>query len=416
MNTEFFIAKRIFFDKNNKKSLSQLIIKISVISVAMGLVMMILSLAIVAGFKTEVRNKVIGFGAHIIITNHNSNSSIEMRPINKNQKFYPDIKKREGIKHIQVFATKGGILKTEDDLQGVIIKGIGSDFNWEFFDKSIIKGKSFRVKDNKKTNEILISKYLSNILKLDVGEKVAAYFIQENQPPRLRRFTISGIYETSMEEIDRQYILADIGHIRKLNNWDKNQIGGFEILIDDYEELDKRTEEVFKIAGAPFQDDGSKLKVRNIRTVMPQIFEWLNISDYNFWIILILLILVAAFNMTSGLMILILERTKMIGILKSLGYPNVSIRKIFLYNAAFLTLKGILWGNIIGLCLCYLQKKYGLIELDPASYYVETVPIVMNYWHLLFLNLGVTAMILFILILPSAVISRIKPVKAIRFN
>jgi lipoprotein-releasing system permease protein len=387
---------------------------IAIVGIALGLAVMILSVAIVTGFKSEISNKIIGFGSHIQIVNYDTNISFETEPINKAQSFYTDINDLMGIKNIQEFAIKAGIIKTKTDIQGVVLKGVGADFDWSFFDQNLVDGKSFRVNDSSKTDDILISKFIANLLKLNVGDKIIAYFIQD--PMRMRPFVISGIYETSLAEFDEKFALIDIKHIQRLNNWNENQISGFEVLINDFSKLDKMTEDVRDIVGFHFNPDGSKLKVLSIKEKYPQMFEWLELTDMNVWVILILMIAVAGFNMISGLLIIILERTSMIGILKAMGTKNWSIRKIFLYQSGFIISKGLIWGNIIGLLICFLQFQFQIFKLDPTSYYLEAVPINLKVWHILALNVGTLFITVLMLIIPSYIISRLSPEKTIKFN
>lgn len=375
---------------------------------------MIISVAIVVGFRHEIRKKIIGFGSHIQIVNYDLNASFETSPISRDQHFYPSLDSIKGIKHIQVFATKPGIIKTKADIQGAIVKGVGSDFDWSFFNENLIEGNSFTVNDSVKTNEVLISKYLSSLLKLKVGDKFIMYFI--DQRPRPRSFTVSGIYETSLEEFDRQFILADIGHIIKLNNWEDDEISGFEVLIDDYDDIDNMTFAVKNIAGSTFDENGQTLQVINIKQKYPQIFDWLNLVDKNVWIILGLMLIVAAFNMISGLLILILDRTNMIGILKAIGTRNKSIKNIFLYQSAFLMIRALFWGNIIGLGICWIQDYFKVLRLDQTSYFIDYAPINFNVFHIVILNVGTLVITMIILLLPSVIISNINPVKIIRYN
>lgn len=414
LNTELFIAKRIFSDKSVKKGISQPIVTIAVIGIALGLAVMILSVAIVTGFKSEISNKIIGFGSHIQIVNYDSNISFETSPINKQQSFYTDISELKGVKKIQEFAIKAGIIKTKTDIQGIVLKGVGNNFDWSFFDKNMVSGKSFRVNDSSKTNEIIISNYIAKLLNLNVGDKIIAYFIQ--QPARMRSFNISGIYETSLSEFDEKFALVDIRHIQKLNNWTDNEISGFEVIIEDFSALDKMTQDVRDIVGFHFNPDGTKLRVLSIKEKYPQMFDWLGLIDMNVWVILVLLIAVAGFNMVSGLLILILERTNMIGILKAIGTKNWSIRKIFLYQSGLLISKGLLWGNIIGITICILQSKLQIFRLDPESYYIDAVPINLKLWHILALNSGTLIITVLMLIIPSYIISRLSPEKTLRFN
>jgi lipoprotein-releasing system permease protein len=416
LNTEFFIAKRITFDKENKLSISRPIIKICIFGISLGLAVMIISVAVAVGFKREIRKKIIGFGAHILIINQDLNASFETSPISQNQPFYPSLTSMPGIKHIQVFATKPGIIKTGADIQGAIVKGVGSDFDWSFFNENMVEGKSFIVNDSVKTNEVIISKYLSSLLKLKVGDRFIMYFIDNK--PRPRSFTVSGIYETGLEEFDGQFILADIGHIKKLNNWNDDQISGFEVLIDEhkYKNIDYYTHRVRDIAGTRLDEKGGKLDVINIKDKYPQIFDWLNLVDKNVWIVLGLMLVVAAFNMISGLLILILDRTNMIGILKALGTGNNSIKGIFLYQSSFLMIKALFWGNIIGLGICWIQHHFRILKLEQSSYFIDYVPVNFNLLHIIILNAGTMAITMLILLLPSIIISNINPVKTIRFN
>ena len=264
MNTEFFIAKRLTFEKESKSSFSRPIIKIALIGIALGLAVMLVSVAVVTGFKKEIRNKVIGFGSDIQIVNFDANFSYETIPISKNQDFYPGIDTIPGIKHIEVFATKPGIIKTKTDIEGVIVKGVGSDFDWSFFDKNLVAGKSFRVNDSITSNDVVISKYLASLLRLKIGDEFAMFFIDLENRPRMRRFKVSGIYETSLEEFDKQFILADIKHIQKLNGWTNDQISGFEVLINDFNKIDYYTYLVREIAGMHFLNNGTKLKVISV--------------------------------------------------------------------------------------------------------------------------------------------------------
>jgi lipoprotein-releasing system permease protein len=375
---------------------------------------MILSVAIVTGFKSKIRNKITGFGSHIQIINYDANTSVETVPINKNQHFYPNLDTLDGIKHIQVFAIKGGILKTQENFQGAVLKGVDQDFNWSFFEKNMVKGKTFRVTDTAKTNKILISKYFANLLKLEIGDPVAMYFVE--QPPRVRKFIISGIYDTGLEDFDKKFVLADIKHVQKLNGWNNNQISGFEIILNDFENIDILSTKIRNNYTYPLFSEGTKLRVLPITSKFPQIFDWLNLIDVNVWVILTLVIAVAGFNMISGLLIIILERTSMIGLFKAMGSTNWSIRKIFLYLASLLIGKGMIWGNIIGIAICIIQSKFGIFKLDPATYYLEVVPINLKILHIILLNIGTLIITVVMLIIPSYIIAKISPIKTIRFN
>ncbi|WP_320017655.1 FtsX-like permease family protein [Labilibaculum manganireducens] len=414
MNLELFIAKKITISKKGGGNISHPIISIAKISISLGIAVMILAVAIVTGFKSEITNKVIGFGSHIQITNYDNNSSFETKPIEKNAISVSSIEKIPGVSHIQSFATKPGILKTKADIQGIVLNGIGKDYDWSFFKNHLVEGKTIQLTDSTKSNDILISEKLSNLLQLKVGDKLSVYFIQ--QPPRVRSFTVAGIYNTGMEEFDKLFLICDIQHIQKLNDWSDNQVSGYEIFIDNFDDLDLIDQQIKGITAASFTDDGAGLKVRSIVRKYPQIFSWLDMLDMNVWIILSLMILVAGFNMVSGLLIIILEKTNMIGILKALGTENWSIRKIFLYQSAMLIGQGLLWGNIIGISVCLLQYFFKIIPLDPTNYYVDTVPINLKITHIILLNIGSLIATVSMLLVPSYLITKITPAKAIKFD
>lgn len=414
MKTGLFIATRLTFNKESRSSFSGPIIRISVAGIALSLAVMIIAVATVTGFKNEIRRKIIGFGSHIQIINYDANNSFETEPISKNQVFLPLLNSVPGIRHVQVFATKPGIIKTKTDIQGAIVKGVGSDFDWSFFAGNLVEGSLFKVNDSVKTEKVLISKYFSDLLKLKPGDRFAMYFI--NDQPRGRSFTVSGIYRTSLMEFDKQFILADIGHLQSLNNWDSTQVSGFEILIDDFSQLDRISAEVFNIAGVSFNEDGSKLRVTNVRERYPQIFDWLGLIDKNVWVLLGLMLIVSAFNMISGLLIIILDRTTMIGILKALGMNNHGVRNIFLYQSVYLMAKGLFWGNLVGIGICLLQYYFKFLRLNPESYFLEYVPVNFNLTQLIVLNIGTLLITLVVLTLPSMVIARISPSRTIRFD
>ena len=414
MNTELFIARRIISERQKGNKISRPIVTIAVVGIALGIAAMIISTATVTGFKNQIRDKVIGFGSHIQILNYDSNISFETSPINKNIKDQAGLNSIRGISHVQVYATKAGIIQTGKEIQGVVLKGIDHDFDWTFFEKNLVEGNIFQIYDSIRTNQVIISKHIGDLLHLKTGDSFLMYFIQD--PPRMRKFDILGIYETSMEEFDKLFIFADIKHIQRLNNWNKDQVSGLEISIDRFDDIDNMTWTIRDSVGFDINENGERLQVLSIVEKHPQIFDWLNLQNMNVWIILILIFLVAGFNMVSSLLILILERTNMIGILKALGTKNWSIRKIFLYQATFLIGHGLFWGNVIGIGLCFLQYKFGIVKLDQSSYYLTEVPINLNIITILTLNFGILFLTLLMLLVPSHLISRISPVKSIRFN
>jgi len=411
---EFFVARRQMVYKDGTRNISSSLVNVAVFGIALCIAVMIVSVAILTGFKKEIRNKVIGFGSHIQIVNYDANSSYETKPISYNQEFLPELKATPGIRHVQEFATKAGIIKTGKDIQGVVLKGVGPDFDWSFFKKNLVEGKTFKVVNSVKTNEVLISKYISKLLKLKLGDDFAMYFVQD--PPRVRKFKICGIYETSVEEMDKIFVLADIGHVRKLNDWTDDQVSGFEINVGDFDKIDEMAMRVNDIVGYSFTEQGTSLRVKSIKDIYPQIFDWLNLQDMNVLIILVLMLAVSAFNMISGLLILILDRTNMIGILKALGSSNKSVRQIFIFESGFLIFKGLFWGNLIGIGLCVFEQYTGIFKLDAASYYIDHVPVNISVWYLAALNFGTIVITILMLIIPSYIVSKFSPAETIRYS
>jgi len=406
LNTPLFIARKIGQGKQGK-SYTGLIRKISVLSIALGLAVMIIAMAVVTGFQNEIRDKVIGFGAHIQVTNFDYNVSYEPTPISRHQDFLEPLKELPGIRHVQEFATKTGIIKTDEDIHGIVMKGIGPDFDWSFFAPRMLEGKTMVLSDTARSDEVIVSKFIANRLQLETGSTIFVYFIQE--PPAIRRFTVAGVYETGLEELDKMFILGDIRHIQRLNRWTEDQIGGFEVLVSNFSDIEKINQAVYDLI--PYD-----LNARSIRNIYPQIFDWLALLDMNVYVILFLMALVAGINMITTLLIAVLERTNMIGILKAVGGSNGLVRKVFLYNAGFTILRGLFWGNVAGILVCLVQQRFGLITLPQDSYYVSQVPINLEWIHVLLLNAGTFAVCMLMLILPSMIVSRISPVKAIIFR
>lgn len=417
LNLELFIARRIFSDRENKKKFSRSIISFALFGIAFGLMLMILSVAVVTGFKKEIRDKVIGFGSHIQIVNFDTNTSFETIPVYKNQSWLGKLNDLKEVKHVGVFATKPGIIKSDTEMTGMVLKGVGADFDWKFFRENLVAGSIFSVNDTVESDKVLISKQISSLMKLKVGDPVYCFFLNDQgTEQRMRKFSVSGIYQSSLEEFDRLFVLADIQQVRKLNNWRPDQVSGFEISIDNFDKINEVTRKVKELTIHYSEQDTVMLRPVSITSKYPQIFDWLNLLDMNVWIILVLIILVAGFNMVSGLLILILERTSMIGTLKAVGSSNASIRKVFLYLAAFLLGRGMLWGNIAGIGICLAQSWFHIFRLDPGSYYLEYVPINLKITHLLLLNAGTLVITLMMLMIPSWYVSKISPDRAIRFD
>jgi lipoprotein-releasing system permease protein len=414
LNLELFIARRLVSKRHSSKSFSRPIVAVAIGGIAIGLAVMIVSVSIVTGFKNEISEKVIGFGSHLQIVNFDNNSSYETFPITQNQDWIEDITAIEGISSVNRFIVKAGIAKTDDNLHGVVFKGIDTDYNWKFFQQYLIEGDTLVISDTAKSNDIVISQYVANVLNLKLGDKIGAYFIQD--PPRMRKFTITGIYNTQLADLDKLFVLVDIKHLRKLNNWEDDQITGFEIQVEDFSNLIEYEKEVNRMVGNNFSPDGSLLQVKSIKDEYPGIFDWLSLLDINVWIILILMLAVSGFNMVSGLLVIILERVNMIGIMKSMGARNIHIEKVFIYLAGFLISRGLIFGNVIGIGLCLIQKWTGLITLDPESYYVSVVPVNLDILNILLLNVGILVVTVLIMTLPAMIVSKISPADSIRFN
>ncbi|RIJ46035.1 ABC transporter permease [Maribellus luteus] len=417
MNTELFIAKRLFSDKATRKLLSQRIIRIALIGIALGLTVMIVSVAVVTGFKKEIRDRVIGFGSNIQIINYDSNSSYETRPVSADQPFLETVRSLAGVKYVQPFATKPGMIKTDEYHQGIIFKGVTKDYNWDFFAKNLVAGHVPLLNDSSRVNEIILSEHLSKLLNIKLNDRVVVYFINEKDAiPRLLQLTVCGVYRSGFEEFDKVFILGDLKQVQRLNDWRNDQISGFEVAINNFNQIDNIEQEI-RNSVIQFRDaDADIMRTESITRLYPQIFDWLSVLDMNVWIILLLMVIVASFNMVSGLLVLILERASMIGVLKAMGSANWSIRKVFIYLSVFLTSRGMLWGNVIGISIVLLQGIFRIIKLDPAAYYVDYVPMNFSVLHLVLLNLGTITITSLILIIPSWLISRISPDKTIRFD
>jgi lipoprotein-releasing system permease protein len=407
LNLPLFIAKKIATGRG--KSFSGLIIRIAIAGIAVSLAIMIISIAIVTGFKQEIRDKVIGFGSHIQIVKTDMNQSFENVPVRNDPGLHTSVRNITGVEHTQVFATKAGIIKTDEEIEGIVLKGISTDFNWNFFNSKIVEGTSFSASDTTTSNKVMISKHTADRMKLKVGDKMMVYFLQGSPTPRARVLNVSGIFNSGLEEFDQLYALCDIRQIQQLNKWEPEMVGGFEVFINDFERLDDITKEVNG-------EIGIYLEARSIKRINPQIFDWLELLNVNVQVIIALMIAVASINMITALLILIIERTNMIGILKALGATSGKISFIFLFKAAYLILTGLFWGNLLGLGLCLLQLNTGLITLPQESYYVAVVPVNIDWMDILLLNIATFMLCLIIMILPSQMVSRVSPVKAIRFD
>lgn len=380
-------------------------------AIAIGLVVMLFSVATGVGLQRKIKEKISGFNGDIQISNYDrNNSKITLSPIDLDQEFYPVFANIPNVKMVQPYATKGGIIRTAKEFEGVILKGIDQNYDWSFFDEYLVDGKTPSI-GVEISNEVLISEMTSNRLGLKIGDTFHMFFVKDNpnKIPNSRKFTVAGIFNSGFQEFDETYLLGDLRHIQKINKWGESKVGGFEIFTHDFNDLDKTGFEIYNSID-------STLNAYTIAEKFPAIFEWLDLFDTNIAVVIGIMILIAGINMITALLVLILERTQMIGILKALGNNNWSIQKIFLYNATYLIGRGLLWGNIVGIGLLMTQKYFGFITLDPETYYVNQVPVYLSIEHILLINAGTLVLCFIMLILPSFIVSKISPVKAIKFD
>ena len=415
MNLPLFIARRINGSEGQRREVSRPAIRIATIGVAIGLAVMIITVSVVFGFKHTIRDKVVGFGSHIQVENYMAQQLSAPVPISISDSLMKVMKQLPGIRHVERYALTQGILKTDDDFLGVAFKGVGSDYDTTFLSEHIVEGKMPKFSDGQSKYPLLISRMMADKLQLKAGEKVYAYFIG-NDDVRARKFTITGIYETNMTQFDQSLCFTDYNVPIRLNGWEPDQCSGAELLVDDFDQLDQVAEEVVGKVNRRTDKYGAIITSQTIREAHPHVFQWLGLLDINVWIILALMICVAGFTMISGLLIIILERTQMIGILKALGMRNKTVRHTFLWFAAFIIGRGMLVGDIIGIGLVVLQQQTGFIHLDPASYYVDTAPMELNIPIIVLLNVVTLLVSLFVLIAPSFLISHIHPARSMRYE
>tara|TARA_B100000965_G_scaffold54040_1_gene40577 strand:- start:427 stop:1650 length:1224 start_codon:yes stop_codon:yes gene_type:complete len=407
MNSSLFIAKRLYNTKENNNNYTRPIIRIAILAIALSVAIMILSVFILSGFKTEISNKVFGFGGHINISKFNYNQSYENDPILISNEVFSKIESLDFVNNIHPFATKAGIIKESDEILGVVFKGVDKNYNWKFFDENLISGELPMFNDSTTSPNVIISKLISSKMKLDIGDNLVMYYVQK--PTRVRKFKITGIYNTGLTEFDEVMVLGDLKHIQKLNNWEKSQVGGYEVITNDLNKIDLYTE----IIDETIDYD---LKALDIKQKYPQIFDWLKLQDFNVLIILILMLIVGGVNMVTSLLIIILEKSRLIGILKAIGATNWNIRNIFIYNSLYIIFNGLLWGNLFALIFSICQNYFDLISLDENIYFMSFVPVKIELMSLLLINLGTVIICYLILVIPSVVISKISPAKSIKFE
>jgi len=410
LNYELFLAKRIIAGKKYKNSISSPIIKIAITAIALGIIIMLIAVATASGLQSKIRDKMAGFKGHVQIVNYdNNNSDVSISPISKEQDFYPEIPTIEGIKNIQVFASKGGLIRTDTSFEGIVFKGVSSDYDWTFFKEYLIAGKLPDF-NQKRTRDVLLSQTIIDRLQLKLNDTITATFLKSSKSklPSNKKYIITGIYNSGFAQFDKNIMIGDIREVQQLNKWTDNQVGGFEVLLDSFDDIQQKTEEIYK-------EVSLTLNAKSIVDTYPAVFDWIKLFDNNVWFIIGIMILIAGINMITALLVLILERVQMIGILKALGSNNGSIRKVFLYNATYLILKGLFWGNLIGLFMIGIQHYFKLIALNPETYYVTTMPVQISLWAVFLLNIGTLVLCVLMLIIPSYIITKINPSKSIKF-
>lgn len=414
MNFPLFIARRIYGSRTNQKQVSRPAITIATIGMSIGLAVMIVSVCVVLGFKAEIQHKLVGFGSHIQVMNMEQTRSFESYPVVGDDSIMQVLKNLEHIKHVQRYITKPCLIKTNDEFQGVALKGIAQDYDTSFLRENLLEGEFPAFTDSIASNEIVVSKAIADELKIKTGDKVYCYFMGNSI--RARRYKVAGIYCTHLMEFDSNLIFTDLKSLVKLNGWEPDQVSGFEMTVDDYENLQADYNNIVRKINGQIDHYGDTYFSCTIEMLYPSLFSWLGLLDMNVWVILILMMAVAGFTMISGLLIIILERTNMIGVLKALGATNTTIRHTFLYFAIFIIGKGLLIGNILGLGICWLQNKYALVHLDAQTYYVDTVPVLVNPTLIILLNAATLIISVLVLIFPSFLVSHIHPAKSIRFE
>jgi lipoprotein-releasing system permease protein len=410
LNLEYFIAKRLSSGASYKSSASATIIKIAIVAIALGMVMMLVSIATGLGLQQKIREKVSAFGGDILISNFDGNNSAEtINPIAIQQDFFPDFEAVPEVTHIQAVAIRAGIIRTETDFEGVIVKGVTSRYKWSQIEDYLVEGR-FPDLSGSLNSEMIISRYLANRLGFSLGDKVIVYFVrQEEGKPVPLRLDIVGIYESAYQEFDKVYLMTDLRHIQRVNRWEKDEVGAFEVFVDDFDQVQEINNRVY-------ENTGSFLRSMTIAERNFFIFEWIKLFDFNILLIIAVMILIAGINIIVALLVLILERTRMIGILKALGSTDWMVRKIFIYNAMYLIGLGLFWGNVIGIGLIAIQHYFGLVTLDPSTYYVSAAPVYFSWTYILLLNIGVFILCALMLLIPSYIITKISPIRSIRFE
>lgn len=411
MNLELLIARRLL--KGSKTgTVSVPIVKIALAGIALGVCVMLLSVFIITGFKKEITDKLSGFAAHLNITTYENSTSDRDGFVIASDTLMTNLRNLPGVRQAYAYVIKPAILKSNSEIHGVILRGVDSLYDSRFYQKNLRSGTFPLFDGNKPAAGILISSSVANVLNIKVGDKLSAHFVQE--PPRVRVFTVQGVYETGFKEYDDLFVLCDIRQLQRLNGWEGPEVTGIGVELED---INETVETALEIDGfLPLDENNNFYKVASLKETAPQVFDWLNLLNMNIWIILTLIVLVAGFNMVSGLLILILDKTSLIGVLKAMGCQDIVLKKVFLYLAVALSGRGMLVGNLLALVLGGLQYYFHIVSLDPATYYMDTVPIHFDIGYILLLNAGVLVVSVVMLIAPTILIAKIKPIKAIRFE
>lgn len=414
MNLPVFLAKRIYKGPAISKQVSRPAVIISMIGIAIGLAVMIISVAVVTGFKNEVRGKLTGFASHLTVTDVNALSGYETSPVVFDAQLADLLNSHGQVTHMQRFSQKAGMIKTDDSFQGVVIKGIGPDYQTDFFQQHLMEGEFPQFSDTASTNQVVVSEAIANKLHLKVGDRIDTYFMDENV--RARKLLVAGVYETNFAAFDDVYVFSDIYMVNRLNHWETDEATGIELTISDFSELESTTFDLGALLNDYTDRRGTQYCAVNVEQQYPSVFSWLEVLDVNIWVILVLMIGIAGFTMIAGLLIIIIERTQMIGVLKSLGANNTTVRHLFLWLSVFLIGRGMLWGNVIGLAFYFVQKYTGLFTLDPSTYYIDRVPVSLSFPIWLLLNIGTLIVSVLMLLGPSYLITRIHPANSMRYE
>ena len=414
LNLEFFIARRLASSPDEGRR--NVMVRIATATVAIGVAVMIVALAVITGFKREITEKIIGFGAHVQVVNLDGNSSFERKPIDRSPMFEERVEAHPQTASIAQYAVKGGIIRTSEAMQGVMLKGVGEGYDTRFFTKSLVRGALPRVGGEERHKDLLISESLAAMLRLDTASKVEMLFVQEDGRARRDRFKVCGIYSTGMGEMDDMLVVTELRNVQRLNGWGEEQITGYEINCRDFSRLSEFATDIDRIAAEVSIAEGANLMADDIERRFPTIFDWLRAHNINALVIIVIMITVALMNMISAMLIILLERTRMIGLLKAMGMRNGAIQRVFLYRSLYIVARGALWGNIIGLAICALQRWGHIVKLDPSGYMLSEVPISVELWWWLMLNVGTVAVIVLLMVIPTMIISFIKPETTIRYQ